>query len=66
MNLDGEVVRVSAAIKPNEEGEVMVPLQGGSQAFPARSYDPKAEFAEGERVVVLEQAGRVLYVSAVT
>ena len=66
MNLDGEVVRVCAAIKPNEQGEVMVPLQGGSQAFPARSYDPKAEFGEGERVVVLEQVGRVLYVSGVT
>ncbi len=66
MNLDGEVARVSTAIKPNEEGEVIVPLQGGSQAFPARSYDPKAEFAAGERVVVLEQAGRVLYVSAGT
>jgi membrane protein implicated in regulation of membrane protease activity len=66
MSLDGEVARVSATIKPNEEGEVMVQIQGGTQAFPARSYDPKAEFAKGERVVVLEQAGRVLYVSAVT
>ncbi len=57
---------MSATIKPNEEGEVVVPLQGGTQAFRARSYDPAAEFAAGERVVVLEQAGRVLYVSAMT
>lgn len=62
-DLTGEVARVSAAIELTETGEVMVSLQGGTQAFPARSYDKDQVFEEGDRVVVLEQVGRTLYVA---
>jgi hypothetical protein len=62
MSLVGEAARVSAAVRKDEEGEVMVSLAGGTQAYPARAYDPNTEFVAGERVLVLEEAGRVLYI----
>lgn len=65
MSLVGEEGRVCAPIRDGEEGEVMVALNGGSQAFPARAYDADTVFAEGERVLVLEEAGRVLYVGKI-
>lgn len=64
MSLVGEAARVCVPIQDGEEGEVMVSILGGSQPFPARSYDKAAVFEEGERVIILEEAGRVLYVGA--
>lgn len=65
MSLEGTVARVSAAIKPDVEGEVMADIAGGTQAFPARSYDSESEFQPGERVLVLEKSGGVLYVAEI-
>lgn len=64
MTLVGQTVRVTAAIRNGEEGEVMGALLGGSQAFPARAYDPEEEFQDGERVLVVEVIGRTVYVTA--
>lgn len=65
MNLTGTTARVCANIPKGEEGEVMVSIFGGPQAFPARAYEEDGEFKEGDRVVVLEEQGRTLYVAKV-
>jgi hypothetical protein len=65
MSLVGTTARVCAAIAKGEEGEVMIPIAGGSQAFPARAYEYDGEFEEGERVLILEEAGRTLYVAKI-
>lgn len=63
MSVVGGLARVCADIRKGEAGEVMVNIFGGPTAFPARSYEPDEEFNEGDRVVVLEEQGRTLYVA---
>jgi hypothetical protein len=41
----------------------MLSLASGSRPYAARAYDEGDEFEEGDRVIVLEEAGRVVYVA---
>lgn len=63
MTAVGKSARVTAEIKPNAMGEVMLELRGGTQAYPARASDPKERIVEGTQVWVVEQLGRMLYVT---
>lgn len=55
--------RVTAAIPPGGEGEVMLRLPtGGTQTFAARAVDGSDEFKEGTLVWVSDQSGRTVYV----
>lgn len=60
----GKAARVVATIPAGGgEGEVIVDLPvGGSQAYPARAFDPLEEHPAGSQVWVEEQNGRTLYV----
>jgi hypothetical protein len=64
VGLAGKMGRVITKIEAGQAGEVMLPLdRGGSQAFPARAFDPKESIEEGAQVWVEEQNGRTVYVT---
>ncbi|MGZ3531342.1 MAG: hypothetical protein ACXVAR_07575 [Vulcanimicrobiaceae bacterium] len=49
----GKIGRVTATVGPEQVGEVMIPVRGGSEAFLART-DEENELRAGTRVVVIE------------
>jgi hypothetical protein len=50
----GKVGRVTGRIAPQELGEVMVAIRGGSEAFAAYAADAGTTIEKGTRIVVVE------------
>jgi hypothetical protein len=50
----GKVGRVTGTIGPEQVGEVMIAIRGGSEAFNAYAADTKDTISTGTRVVVIE------------
>ena len=53
-DLLAKVGRVTGRIAPDEIGEVMLPVRGGTEAFYAYAIEPAAVILVGTRVVVIE------------
>ena len=52
-SLTGKIGRVTGEIGPNELGEVLLEVRGGTSAYLARPYDGSSIFRMGERVLVM-------------
>lgn len=65
-NLVGKIGRVSGRIAPDTVGEVLLPVRGGEEAFLAHAYDGEEIILPNVRVLVINQVGRAVYVTART